>query len=244
MSVIAIHLQLRGLRQRNLDTEGATFYSFAENHGEKALNSAEAQLRAQSELKASESLAWTGVPNPRDAAIGAIPETVTPGIVLVAFAVLWMVGAYSAAISTPATSHQSSPVLGQLVIASILLIAGLLHFARPLWVYRRALRTVYAITSHRLMIIRGNGSRGVDSLDPAEIVEVQCRAREGGSGNLMISTSFSVRTKNSFARRRWWFYGVSNVEEVAHLVSELKQHRSQALSRADRFIALDFNSPA
>lgn len=208
------------------------------------MNSTEAQLRAQTELKAGESLVWSGVPNPRDAAIGAIPETITPGIVLVGFALLWMVGAYSAAVSTPATPQKSSPVLGQLMIASILLMAGLLHFARPLWVYRRALGTVYAVTSHRVMIIRGSGSRSVDSLDPAEIVEIQCRERTGGSGNVMISTNFSVRTKNTFARRRWWFYGVSNAKEVLHLVSELQQHRNQALSRANRFVPLDFNSPA
>jgi len=195
-------------------------------------------------LRGSESLIWSGVPNARDAAIGAIPETITPGIAFVGFALLWMVASYSAAVSMPATSQKPSPVLGPLMIALILLMAGLLNFARPLWVYRRALRTVYAVTSHRLMIIRGSGSRGVDSLDPAEIVEVQCRERKCGAGDVMISTNFSVRAGNTLARRRWWFYGVSNVKEVVHLVSELKQHRDQALSRANQFIPLDFNNPA
>lgn len=208
------------------------------------MNFAEAQLRAQSELKASESLVWSDVPNPRDAAIGAIPETITGGIAFVGFALLWMVGAYSAAVSAPATSQKSSPVAGQLMIASILLMVGLLHFARPLWVYRRALRTVYAVTSHRVMIIRGSGNKAVHSLDPAEIVEVKCRERSDRSGNVMISTNFSVRTRNTLARRTWWFYGVSNVKEVGHLVSELRHHRDQTLSRADRFVPLDFNSPA
>jgi len=201
-------------------------------------------MRAQSELKASESLVWSGVPNARDAAIGAIPETITGGIAFVGFALLWIVGACSAAVSTPATPQKSFPVLGQLMIASILLMAGLLHFARPLWVYWRALRTVYAVTSHRIVIIRRNGSRGVDSLDPAEIVEVQCRERKGGAGDVRISTNFSARTRNTLARRRWWFYGVPNAKEVVHLVSELKRHRDQALSRANRFVPPDFNSPA
>lgn len=195
-------------------------------------------------MKGSESLVWSGVPNARDAAIGAIAETITGGIAFVGFALLWIVGAYSAALSTPATSQKSSSSLGLLMIALILLLAGLLHFARPLWVYRRALRTVYAVTSHRVMIIRGSGSRSVESLDPAEIVEVRCRERKGGSGDVMISTNFTVRTRNTLARRRWWFYGVTNVKEVVHLVSELKQHRNQALSRANRFISLDFGSPA
>lgn len=178
------------------------------------MNSAEAQLRAQSELKVSENLVWSGVPNAREAAIVAIPETITPGIVLIAFALLWTVGTYSAAVSTPAPSQKPSSVLGTLMIALILLMAGLLHFARPLWVYRRALRTVYAVTSHRAMIIRGNRSKNINSLDPAEIVKVQCRERKDGSGNVMISTNFTVRTRNTLARRRWWFYGVSNVKDV------------------------------
>jgi hypothetical protein len=210
----------------------------------RGLNFDEAQLRAQSELKASESLVWSGVPDARHAAIAAVPETITPGIAFVGFAFLWMVGAYSAAVSTPATPQKSSPVLGPLMIALILLIAGLLHFARPLWVYRRALRTVYAVTSHRVMIIRGNGSSSVNSLDPTEIVVVGCRERKGGSGDVMISTNFSVRTKNTFAKRKWWFYGASNVKEVVHVVSELKERRSHALSCAGRFVPLDFNSPA
>jgi hypothetical protein len=209
------------------------------------LNSAEAQLRAQSELQASESLVWSGVPNARRAAIAAIPETITPGIALVGFALLWTIQVYSAAGSAPTASSQTlSPVLGTLMLALALLIAGLLHFARPLWVYRRALSTVYAVTSHRVMIIRGNGSSSVNSLDPAEIVDVQCRERQGGSGDVMIGTNFSVRTKNAFARRSWWFYGVPSVKEVVHLVSELKQGRNKVLSRAGRFVPLDFNSPA
>jgi hypothetical protein len=209
------------------------------------LNSAEAQLRAESELQASESLVWSGVPNARRAAIAAIPETITPGIALVGFALLWTIQVYSAAGSAPTASSQTlSPVLGTLMLALALLIAGLLHFARPLWVYRRALSTVYAVTSHRVMIIRGNGSSSVNSLDPAEIVDVQCRERQGGSGDVMIGTNFSVRTKNVFARRSWWFYGVPSVKEVVHLVSELKQGRTKVLSRAGRFVPLDFNSPA
>ena len=103
---------------------------------------------------------------------------------------------------------------------------------------------VYAVTSHRLMIIRGNGIKDVKSLDPAEIVEVKYHELQGGSENVMISTNFTARTRNTLARRRWWFYGVPNVEEVAHLVLELKQHRDRTLSCADQFIPLYFNSPA
>ena len=209
------------------------------------MTNSEAQLRAQSELRARESLVWNDVPNARRAAIAAVPETLTPGIALVGFAFLWTIGAYGAAVSTTTASSQiSSPARGSLILALVLLVAGLLNFARPLWVYRRALRTVYAVTSHRVMIIRGKRSSSVDSLDPAEIFDVKCRERQDGSGDVMISTNFSVRTRNTLARRRWWFYGVPSAKEAAHLVSELKHRRNRALSRAGRFVPLDFNSPA
>lgn len=204
---------------------------------------AEAQIRAQSELRGSETLIWSGAPNARRAGVGAISETITPGIALVGFALLCMLQAYSAAVSGPRTSSQtSSSVTGPLLLASVLFVPGLFNFARPLWIYRLALKTVYAVTSHRLMIIRGNGNRSVDVLDPAEIVDVKCRERQDGSGDVMISTSFTVRTRNTFARRRWWFYGVPSAKEVAHLISELKHGRNYVLSLADRFVPLDFNS--
>lgn len=130
-----------------------------------------------------------------------------------------------------------------LILALVFLVAGLLNFARPLWVYLQALQTVYVVTSHRVMIIRANGSIFVDSLDPAEIFDLKCGERQDGSGDVMISTNFSVRTRNTLARRRWWVYGVPRAREVEHLVSELKHQRSQALSHAGRFVALDFDSP-
>src|SRR5712672_775782 len=52
------------------------------------------------------------------------------------------------------------------------------------------------------MIIRGSGRRSVRSLDPAEIVwDVRCRERRDGLGEVMISTNFRVRTKNTLVRR-------------------------------------------
>lgn len=71
---------------------------------EGALTPAEAQLRAQSELKGSETLTWSGTPEARRAAIGAISETITPGIALVGFALLWTIPAYNAVTSARAAS--------------------------------------------------------------------------------------------------------------------------------------------
>jgi hypothetical protein len=134
-------------------------------------------------------------------------------------------------------------MLGRLVFILPALIAGLLNLLRPLWVYWRGLTTVYAAMSHTVIIIRGSARNSVRSLDSAEIVDMQCRERRDGLGEVMISASFCVRTKNTLARKTWWFYAVPSANEVAHLVSELTKGRRQVLLRAGQFVPLGFSDP-
>jgi hypothetical protein len=111
----------------------------------ESLTSAEAQLRAQSELQAGESLVWSGVPDARRAAIAAILETITPEIAFLGIGLLLTIQRYNTASSMPkTTSHSLSPMLGMLAFMLPSLIAGLLNLLQPLWVYRRGLTTVYA----------------------------------------------------------------------------------------------------
>lgn len=81
------------------------------------LTSAEVQLRAQSELKAGESLVWSGVPDARRAAIAAIPETIKPRIAFLGIGLLSTIQPYNTASSMPkTTSHSLSPMLGMLAL--------------------------------------------------------------------------------------------------------------------------------
>jgi hypothetical protein len=152
--------------------------------------------------------------------MSAIPETILPGVLFAGAGLFIMIYVYTGTTATPkSSSHALSPVLAMLVMGFPFFVVGLINLLRPLWVYRRGLRTAYAVTTERVLIINGNTSKSVRSLGPADIYDADYRERRDGSGDVMIRTEFSVRTRNDLARRRNWFFGVPNVREVAREVA-------------------------
>ena len=124
---------------------------------------AEAQIRAQSELHAGESLLWNGVADARRAAITAIPETILPGILFLGFAITYM---YKASSATPKTSSRAlSPLLSMLVMGGPFLMFGMINLIRPIWIYWKGLSTVYAVTNQRSVIRRPADCPEFPSLD-------------------------------------------------------------------------------
>ena len=141
------------------------------------LTQAEAELRAQSELQSGESLVWSGVPDARRAALSAILDTLVPGILFTGFALFLMVYGYYWSIAESQTSSHPRSMSGGLIMVGIFLMFGLINLLRPVWIYRRGLNTVYALTNHRVMIITGNSSGSVTSMKPADIFSVDYRER-------------------------------------------------------------------
>jgi len=183
------------------------------------LTAAEAQIRVQSELHVGENLVWSGVPDARRAAVAAIPETLLPGIVFGGAGLFAMIYIYGAGSTMPKTSSRSlSPMLAALVMGLPFVIAGLINLLRPLWIYWKRLNTSYAVTNQRVMIVSGGSVR---SIKPGDIFDVKYRERRNGSGEVMIRTDFSVRSKNLLARKQDWLYGVPNAKEVAGQVAAL-----------------------
>ena len=183
------------------------------------LTPAEAQIRVQSELHVGENLVWSGVPDARRAAVAAIPETLLPGIVFGGAGLFAMIYIYGSGSTMPKTSSRSlSPMLAALVMGLPFVIAGLINLLRPLWIYWKRLNTSYAVTNQRVMIVSGGSVR---SIKPGDIFDVKYRERRNGSGEVMIRTGFSVRSKNLLARKQDWLYGVPNAKEVAGQVATL-----------------------
>lgn len=180
---------------------------------------AEAQIRVQSELHVGENLVWSGVPDARRAAVAAIPETLLPGILFGGVGLFVMIYEYVGSSTMPKTSSRSlSPILAALVMGLPFVIAGLINLLRPMWIYWRRLNTSYGVTNQRVMIVSGGAVR---SIKPGDIFDVKYHERPNGSGEVMIRTNFSVRTKNLLARKRGWLYGVPNAKQVAGQVSAL-----------------------
>jgi hypothetical protein len=177
-------------------------------------------------LHAGENLLWSGVADARRAAITAIPETILPGILFLGFAMTYM---YKASSAMPKTSSRAlSPLLSMLVIGGPFLMFGMINLIRPIWTYWKGLSTVYAVTNQRVMILSGSSTGSSRFLKPTDIFDVHHRERPDGSGEVMIRTEFSVRSKNMLTRKEGWLYGVPNVKEVARLVSALRDRPMMA----------------
>jgi hypothetical protein len=173
----------------------------------------------QSELHVAENLVWSGVPDVRRAAVAAIPETLLPGILFGGAGLFVMIYEYGAGSTLPKTSSRSlSPMLAALVMGLPFVIAGLINLLRPLWIYWKRLNTSYGVTNQRVMIVSGGYVR---SIKPGDIFDVKYRERRNGSGEVMIRTDFSVRSKNLLARKQGWLYGVPNAKDVAGQVAAL-----------------------
>jgi hypothetical protein len=156
----------------------------------------------QSELHVGENLFWSGVPDARRAAVAAIPETLLPGILFGGAGLFIMIYEYGAG------STVGLPFV----------IAGLINLLRPLWICWKRLNTSYGVTNQRVMIVSGGSVR---SIKPGDIFDVKYRERRNGSGEVMIRTNFSVRSKNLLARKQGWLYGVPTAKEVAGQVAAL-----------------------
>ena len=193
------------------------------------MNLSDAQQRAQSELQPGESLYWTGVADPRRAAITALPASLF-GIPFAGFALFWITTAYN---GTHAMSKSSSNAFTKgfsffPLFGVPFLLVGLGIILAPLWAYLKGLNTSYAVTNQRVMIISGSGSRTVKSCTPADIVSVDHRERPDGSGDVAIRTNAITRTNNSVSQVTVGLVGVSNVKEVARHVMNLHTQRPAA----------------
>jgi hypothetical protein len=168
----------------------------------------DAQRTAQSELKAGENLLWVGQPDPlRYALQGTLPTTLfgfvfTAGPLFLAFI------------------NGSFPV-GLMIF----LLIGLVIMSVPLWAYRDARQTVYAVTDKRLLIITGGGSPSVQSFDDSSfgsIGKIEPVERSNGSGDIVFSQKVH-RYRDSDGHsctsiEPIGFFGIPDVRSVEKLV--------------------------
>ena len=189
------------------------------------MNAVNAQGMVRSELQADESLQWTGTADAGRAAISALPAMIF-GIPFAGFALFWMTMAYH---GTRTVSRSASPVFSVFPLLGLpFLLIGLGIVSAPLFAYLKALKTTYAITDKRVLIITDGRTRTVKSCTPADIVSVDHRERAGGTGDVIIRTNGVIQQRNSISQVSIGLLGVNNVKEVARLVLNLHSQRAQA----------------
>ena len=190
----------------------------------------DAQFMVQSELQPGESLQWTGTADSARAALSALPASLF-GLPFAGFALFWMTAAYRGthAISKSASANPIAGVFSFFPLFGLpFLLIGLGIVFAPLLAYFKAQKTAYAVTDKRVLVITGGRARTVRSCTPADIVSVDHREREGGTGDVIIRTNSIMQTRNSLSQMTVGLLGVNNVKEVVRLVLNLHAQRTQA----------------
>jgi hypothetical protein len=173
-----------------------------------------------SSLAPGETVVWSGRPQPGSIARRALPKALF-GLAFVAFTLFWMAGVVSGKgnnwdkgkIVAPFASHN-------VAIAALaglwMLPPGFYMLSWPLWAWRRARRTLYALTDRRAIVLEV-GSRGrhrTSSFTTETVALMQCDEHGEGKGDLL------------FQNRKTWvsqseavgFLGIERVREVEALV--------------------------
>ena len=174
---------------------------------------------ALSQIDPGERLLWSGAPAPGSAAVSALPSTLF-GIPFFAFACFWIWGAWSATSAARGPGGPPAPFMFFPLFGLPFAIVGLGLVLGPLWAYLGALRTVYAVTERRAVIIGGLRARSVRSFTPADIRDVTRIERADGSGTLYFATR-SFATNNGLTKqRRIGFTGIPEVRRVEKLIRD------------------------
>jgi len=174
----------------------------------------------ENELRNDEQIVWTDQPIPSHVARRALPISAF-GLFFGGFAVFWFVGALGATQGSQ-TGWMNSifPLFGLPFVA-----IGLAMFASPLFVARRARKTVYAITNQRAMIVTCGRWHKVSSFAPERLQTFDRTTRSDGSGDLIFGQDLALQG-NHLRFQSYGFIGVREVRHVESLLRELANKRT------------------
>jgi len=179
---------------------------------------------AQTELSAGERLVWVGRPAP-----AALARTrwhmAAFGLFMTPFALFWL--ATTLFFIGPAT--ENGPPLAFLVMFPLIGLAalgvGLYSLSTPLRYWRKAKRTVYAVTDLRVLIVEPGR---VQSFEPGDLQQLERQDKGNGSGNLIFreeqgNLMLAMHTFGGSANQKIGFFGISDVRAAEDAVRQLKR---------------------
>jgi hypothetical protein len=177
------------------------------------------------EIASGERLIWYAQPRPGRLAWRATP-LVLFGIPWTAFAVFWMCGA--AGFSMPHLDKDMGPMSWMPLLFPLFglpfVLIGLGMLLSPLWLMRKASRTLYAITDRRAIVFSGGWSTTITSYGPERLTQLTRKERPDGSGDIIIAPLLMVNNYDQGRRTPWGegLFGVAQVHEVEELLRKIK----------------------
>jgi hypothetical protein len=181
---------------------------------------AEVDLRQalRGELRSREKLLWVGQPEPIRAAMqyGDLVWNAV-GAVAISLILVFVWGAIGFNVTFSGTSLSTLIVL-------FIFIAALASLARPAWEYFAAAQTVYAITEHRVIIIKPVllGGAGVQSYGDRQIQVIERREIADGKGDIIFAKEcIQMRGRRRRSRlriRNIGFFGIAEARRVEDIM--------------------------
>jgi hypothetical protein len=174
-----------------------------------------------SELSKGERVTWVGRPIPWLMARSVLPVALM-GIPFTAFAVFWIAVASGFRFPHFSTWGSLFPLFGVPFVC-----VGLGMLLSPIWTYRRATRTIYAITDRRALTIETDplGRVTTHSFEPPHLTIVTRMQRADGTGNLVFRREHRGAGRN----HRMVDIGFLAVADVR----EVEDHIRQLIARSD-----------
>jgi hypothetical protein len=172
---------------------------------------------ALSILRPDEKLLWSGQPAPGRIALQTWPIFVI-ALPWTGFALYW--AGTSTGFTMPDLSVPT-PLIFFPFVGAVGCLIGLTLLALPFMAWRRARRTVYAVTDQRCLTVISNSRRYVSTHIDQDIGRVKCIERSGGSGDLIFSPSTSTDAAKDLTRvGTTGFYGIDEVRHVEDIVRQ------------------------
>ena len=189
----------------------------------------ELENRVRAELQGKERLVWAGQPKPSRWMWSSVP-IVLFGIPFTAFALFWISMASGLFFGAHEVHGHGQPDVFSALFSCFplfgvpFLIVGLGMLTSPIWMYRRAKKTCYALTDQRAIIWRSGwfGSVEVRSYRASELGKMTRRTFADGSGDLIFEEVVSVGQDSHGHTRSYrtehGFMGIENVRDVEDMI--------------------------
>lgn len=177
------------------------------------------QTLLQRELRSGERVVWSQQPRPAALARKS-SGTFLFGIPFFAFAVFWTFAA-SGGFSSSHTRKDSSPPWFPLLWGGMFILVGACMLLSPLWAYWQAVRTVYAITDQRaILIVAPWRRRTIHSFVGRHLVDIHRVENAGGRGDIVFHRE-AQSGKPGDSYHDVAFLGIERVREVEDSLREL-----------------------
>ncbi len=177
-------------------------------------------MEVSRQMRSREKPLWIGKPIPKKFAVKEGGSTFLNGIVLIAVAVYWEIGAIE-------SGNLISVLIGVPFVA-----IGLYFMTAPIQAYWRARRTTYIVSNQRLIILNGLWRPSIESFAPSNIGSLDIDTAADGSGSVIFQERREWRRQGGLFFRKIGFISIPQVREAEDHILKLKgQRRREASSR-------------